>query len=143
MHLDRHRELAPLLLRLFLAFVLIYGTQDNVFSHERLLEFRDFLAAQQFPWPLLCAYVSVYAQFLCGIAIALGLGTRLAAAVMVVNFVVALGMVHTKLPYAQNIAPLAVLAISVALIFLGAGPWSLDGRRARTAARAERDAVAA
>ena len=61
--LDRYRDLAPLLLRLFVAFVLIYGTADNVFSTTRMLEFRDFLAANGFPHPLACAYLSAYGQF--------------------------------------------------------------------------------
>lgn len=125
----RQAQLGVVVLRLFLAFVLIYGTQDNVFSPARLLEFRGFLDANGFPAPLVCAYLSVYAQFIAGILIAVGLATRAAAAVMVVNFVVALIMVHAKLPYQQNIAVLAVLAICVAILFLGAGPWSLDGRR--------------
>ena len=38
------RDLAPLLLRLFLAFVLMYGTLDNVLSHERMLEFQQNIA---------------------------------------------------------------------------------------------------
>ncbi len=41
--LDRYRDLAPLLLRVFVGFVLIYGTADNVFSGAQMLEFR--------PWP--------------------------------------------------------------------------------------------
>ena len=56
--LDRYRDLAPLLLRLFVGFVLIYGTADNVFSTARMLEFRDFLAANGFPYPLACAYLA-------------------------------------------------------------------------------------
>ena len=38
--------LAPyrtLFIRLLVGFHLIYGTQDNVFSYERMLEFRNFL----------------------------------------------------------------------------------------------------
>jgi putative oxidoreductase len=129
MWLERHRDLGVLLLRLFLAFVLIFGTYDNVISRERMLEFRDFLAAHGFPAPLFCAYLSVYAQFLCGALLAMGFATRLAAAVMVINFTVALLMVHTRLPYQQNLAPLAVLAICVGVLFLGGGRWSIDRTR--------------
>ena len=127
-HFERHAHVGTLLLRLFLAFVLIYGTQDNVFSQERMHEFRDFLAANGFPFPLASAHLSAYAQFLCGGLIALGLYTRLAALIMIINFVVALAMVHVGLPFNANIAPLAMLFGSVFLLFNGAGPVSLDAR---------------
>lgn len=132
----RYRELAPLLLRLFLGVVLIYGTQDNVFSAARMLEFRDFLAQNGFPYPLACAYLSAYAQFVTGILLVVGLLTRLAAAVVVVNFVVALLMVHLRLPFTANIAPLAMLVDGLFFVLYGAPRYSLDAVRARSRARA-------
>jgi putative oxidoreductase len=127
----RRSYLGAPLLRLFIAAVLIYGTQDNVFSQAQMLEFRDFLARHGFPFPLLSAWVSVYAQFLCGIAIALGLFTRWAALIMVVNFIVALAMVHVGLPFSANIAPLAMLFGSLFLLFHGPGKWSFDEAKER------------
>jgi putative oxidoreductase len=127
----RARALAPLLLRLFVGFVLVYGTQDNVFHAERMAEFRDFLQSQGFPSPLACAYLSAYAQFLCGILLLLGLLTRPAAAVVVVNFVVALLMVHTKTPFNVNIAPLALLVGGLFFVLYGAPRYSLDAALAR------------
>jgi len=126
--LDRHREVGPLLLRLFVAFVLIYGTQDNVLSSERMLEFRDFLEGHGFPYPLASAWLSVYAQFLCGWLILFGFLTRVAALVMIINFVVALLTVHVGLPFSANIAPLAMLFGSLFFGFHGAGPYSVDAR---------------
>ena len=126
--LDRYRDLGPLLLRVFLGLTLVYGTQDNVLHAERMLEFRDFLAANGFPMPLASAYLSAYAQFVCGVLILLGLFTRWAALVMIVNFLVALAMVHVRLPFSANISPLAMLFGSLFLLFYGAGPWSVDAR---------------
>lgn len=125
---ERHREIGPLLMRLFVGFVLIYGTYDNIVSWERMLEFRDFLEANGFAAPLIAAHVSVYAQFMAGVLILLGLWTRIAAAVMVVNFIVALLMVHVGLPFSQNIAPLAMLAGCLFLLFYGAPQYSLASR---------------
>jgi uncharacterized membrane protein YphA (DoxX/SURF4 family) len=48
---------------------------------------------------------------------------------MIVNFLVALAMVHVKLPWEANIAPLAMLFGSVFLLFHGPGPWSIDERQ--------------
>jgi putative oxidoreductase len=120
-------DAALLVLRLFTGFVLIYGTQDNVFHHERMLEFRDFIAKYRFPVPLFSAYLSAYAQFITGILIAVGLVTRLAALVVVINFVVALVMVHWALPFSANISPLAMLFNGVCLFLSGAGAYSADG----------------
>lgn len=131
---DRSAALAPLLLRLFVAGVLIYGTQDNVFSEARLLEFRDFLAQNRFPYPLASAYLSAYAQFLTGILLLIGLWTRPAAAIVVVNFVVALVMVHVRLPFNANIAPMAMLVGGLFFVLYGAPRFSLDARRRARAA---------
>lgn len=128
---ERRSELGVFLFRLFLGSVLVYGTADNVLSHERMLEFRDFLADSGFPYPLFCAYLSAYAQFVCGLLLLVGAFTRWAALVMVVNFLVALAMVHIGLPFSANIAPMAMLFGAVLFLFHGAGAYSLDARRAR------------
>ena len=126
---DRGRDAAPLLLRLFVAFVLIYGTYDNVFSQARMLEFRDFLAANRFPRPTASAYISAYAQFVTGLLLLVGLFVRPAAAIVVVNFVVALVMVHRDTPFNANIAPLAMLVGGLFFVLYGAPNHSLDAWR--------------
>ena len=125
------RDLAPLILRLFFAFVLIYGTLDNVLSAERMHEFERFLGQNGFPYPQYLAYVGVYAQFLAGICFALGLFLRYAAAVMVVNWIVAIAMVHWGLPFQQNIAVLAMLVGAVFFLLYGAPRYSVDAWRER------------
>jgi putative oxidoreductase len=126
--LDRLQHWGPVLLRLFFGVTLILGTQDNVFHGERMLEFRDFLAISGFPLPLFSAYLSAYAQFVAGILIIVGLLTRWAALVMVINFVVALLMVHLALPFSENISPLAMLFCAMFFLLYGPGQLSLDGR---------------
>ena len=117
---------APLLLRLFTAFVLIYGTADNVFSHEHMLKFRDFLQQHRFPYPMASAYLSAYAQFICGILIGFGLFTRLASLLMIGNFLIALWMVHWGLPFGSNISALAMLVNAIYFAMAGAPRFSLD-----------------
>ena len=128
---ERHREYGAVFVRLVVAFVLIYGTQDNVFSHARMLEFRDFLAAKRTPLPLFSAYLSVYAQFVCGILFALGLFVRPAALVMVINFVAALVIAHLDTPLDAARPALLMLFSSLFLLFNGAGALSLDNYRGR------------
>jgi putative oxidoreductase len=124
--LTAYSDWGLLLIRLAFATQLIVGTQDNVFSWERMLEFRDFLEAQGMPYPLLAAHISVYAQFGAGILWILGLFTRWAALLMVINFIVALLLVHVGLPYEQNVLALNLLAVSLCLLLTGAGRLSLD-----------------
>lgn len=143
--LERHGALGVPLFRLFLGATLVYGTQDNVFSQAHMLEFRDFLAQNGFPAPLASAYLSAYAQFVCGLLIAAGAATRYAAAVMAINFVVALGMVHWGAPFSANISPMAMLFGSLMLLFHGPGAYSVDEalrNRAASGASAARLAAA-
>ena len=128
---ERRREYGAVFVRLVVGFVLVYGTQDNVFSHERMLEFRDFLAARRVPLPLLAAYVSAYAQFACGVLYVLGLLVRPAALVMVFNFVAALLIAHLDAPLDAARLALCMLFSSLFLLFHGAGALSLDDHLAR------------
>lgn len=125
---ERRREYGPAFVRLVVAFVLVEGTQDNVFSHERMLEFKNFLAARRVPYPLAAAHLSAYAQFVCGLLFAVGLLVRPAAAVMVVNFVAALLIAHLGGPLEAARLALCMLFSSLFLLFHGPGKLSLDGR---------------
>ena len=125
---ERRREYGAVFVRLVVGFVLIYGTQDNVFSHERMLEFRDFLAARRVPFPLLSANLSAYAQFVCGILYVLGLLVRPAALLMAINFVAALLIAHLDAPLDAARLALCMLFSSLFLLFNGAGALSLDER---------------
>lgn len=109
----------------------MWGTQDNVFHYERMLEFRDFLKQYGFPYPLLMAYVSAYVQFICGLLYIIGAFVKPAAAVMVFNFLVALLVVHTRTPYAAAALAFQMLAGSMFLLLYGAGRPSVDEFLAR------------
>jgi putative oxidoreductase len=119
-------DAGALFIRLFAGTFLIYMSQDNVFSGARMAEFERFLTQFGFPLPALAAPVSVYAQFAAGICFLLGCCTRIAATFMIVNFLVAIFMVHTKLPFREALDPSAMLAASLSLLLTGAGPISID-----------------
>lgn len=133
--LDRYfhhrKDYAAIFIRLMAGFHLLYGVMDNVVSWHRMIEFKNFLAAQGFPFPLQCAVVSVYAQFTCGICFILGLFTRMAAAIMILNFLVAIIGVHLKTEYPQTFPAIAMLASSLFLLFNGSGKISVDRIRRR------------
>jgi putative oxidoreductase len=126
--LDGARAWAALPIRLFLGGFLIYMSHDNVFSAARMEEFVQFLAGNGFPLPEVAARLSVWAQFVCGGLIIIGLATRWAAALMVVNFVIAIAGVHLSLPLRTWLEPCAMLAAALMLLLHGAGPLSIDER---------------
>ncbi len=128
---ERHREYGAVFVRLVVAFVLVYGTQDNVFSHERMLEFRDFLAARGVPLPLFAAFLSAYAQFVCGLLYILGAFTRPAAVVMIVNFVAAIIIAHLGDTFRGMFPALVILFSSCFLLLHGPGKLSVDDALAR------------
>ena len=122
---NQRREFGALFIRLMAGFHLIYGVQDNVLSWPRMLEFRDFLDANAFPLPLFCAVLSVYAQLICGLLFVVGLFTRSAAIIMVINFVVAIIMIHIGGPYPVAFPAIAMLSCSLFLLFNGPGKLSI------------------
>ena len=127
--LEPYREYGPLFIRLIVGYRLVWGTADNVFSYARMLEFSEFLAGRGVPLPLFGAFVSAYAQFLCGLLFVLGAWTRPAAAVMLINFAVALLLVHIGQPFLDNYDALVMLFGAAFLFLHGAGGASVDAWR--------------
>jgi putative oxidoreductase len=127
--LEKHREYGVIFIRLIVGFHLIYGTQDNVFSYARMEEFAAFLSARGVPFALFSAFLSAYAQFICGILFLVGAVTRYAAAVMVVNFVAALVIAHVGDTYANMFPALMMLAAACFFLLHGAGRLSVDSMR--------------
>ena len=127
--LDSHREYGMFFVRLIIGFHLIYGTQDNIFSWARMVEFSHFLAQNGVPLPLFAANLSAWAQFLCGILFIAGALTRYAAAVMIINFIAALLIAHRTGGYSPAALALIMLFCSIALFVHGPGKPSVDERR--------------
>lgn len=122
----KNKDIGILLLRLFIGVRLIYGVQDNILDWDRMIEFKDFLQQFHFPFPLVSAVVSVYAQFIAGLLILIGWKIRWAAVLMIINFLVALVMVHRGQTFEQITPPLAIFFCGLLFLFTGAGRYSLD-----------------
>ena len=124
--LQRNKDLGVLFLRLFIGVRLIYGVIDNVVSWEHMLKFRDFLQVFHFPVPLVSAVVSVYAQLIAGFLIVVGFKIRLASMVMIINFLVAIIMVHRNDPMEASTPALMMIFSCLLFLFQGAGKFSID-----------------
>ena len=115
-----------LLLRFVTGAFLMYGTLDNVVSAERMEEFVRFLTANGFPLPHAAAPVSVYAQFLCGLAFVLGLLTRWAGLIMALNFAIAVAMVHWGQDFRAQWPALILMFVSLYFAVRGGGRFAVD-----------------
>ena len=125
---ESKRHIGILFLRLFIGSRVIYGVVDNIFNWGQMIEFSEFLKEFSFPLPLFAAVLSVYVQFIAGSLILLGYKTRIAAFLLILNFVVALVFVHfAGNDTIEGMTPaLAMLVGSVTLLFTGADKISLD-----------------
>lgn len=119
-------DFALLLLRLFVGLFLVWGVWDNITESARMAEFVEFLRKFKFPSPELLAPLSVYVQFVVGLAFVLGLFTRWAGVLCIVNFVVAIAMVD-RFGGMRAVFPSGCLVfLGLYLATYGAGRFSLD-----------------
>ena len=86
-------DAALLMMRAVVGSFLVWGVLDNVLHAERMQEFVVFLAKFGFPAPELLAPVSVWVQFTIGVCFVLGLFSRWAGVLCMINFVVAVARV--------------------------------------------------
>ena len=126
--LARFGELALLLLRAVTGAFLVWQSHDNIFSAGRMDEFEKFLAQFNFIAPELMAPLCVWAQFLCGIALILGLLTRWAGLITTFVFIVAVWMVHWAQDFPGWWPALILVFLGLLFATLGAGRYSLDHR---------------
>jgi putative oxidoreductase len=128
-YFESRKAFGAIFLRLIIGWRLIDGSQDNVFSWDRMIEFRDFLQNHHVPFPLASAQISVYAQFICGILYITGAFVRPAALVMIINFIAALVIAHIGTTFQQSFEALMMLFGSIFFLFYGAGKISIDELR--------------
>ena len=94
--------------------------------------FAEGVANLGFPFPLFFAWCATLTELVGGLAIAVGLFTRPAAAFAAFTMLVATYR-HRPDPFSAMEKPLLFLAVFVAVILIGAGPWSLDAKLRRKA----------
>jgi putative oxidoreductase len=122
------QPLALVALRLTLGIIFIGHSSHKVYGH--LHEYASFIGSLGVPAWL--GYVSAFTEFLGGILLILGSLTRIAAFALLIDMLVAIGKVHWKHGLTGNGGyefPLALATIAFALVFLGAGPISIDAIR--------------
>lgn len=123
---DKYREYGPIFLRLLIGIFIIWGVQDNVFSLAHMKEFSVFLEKRNVPFPLFSAFLSVYAQLICGISILLGAWIRLTSIIFIINFVAAIIIAHLGDGFRAMFPPLMMIFTGIFFLVHGAGKLSVD-----------------
>ncbi|MCY7352659.1 MAG: DoxX family protein, partial [Cytophagaceae bacterium] len=130
----RYRDYAPFFLRLAFGFQLVKVSWPNaLMPAENLPQFESYLTSLGFPFPPVGVVLATYTEFIGGLLILLGLWTRWAALLLVINFSMALIFAHLIIADSyQNTMPSAnLVAVNLFLLFNGPGKLSLDHWRGR------------
>lgn len=130
--LDRNRDWGLVILRVVtgLIFLLSGLGKFGVIGANNLQGVEGYFTSLGIPLPGVSALLVATVETLGGLALILGLGTRIAAVLLAITMVVAI--VTAKLPEGVNPQiyglELSLLAGCLALLFLGAGRPALDQR---------------
>ncbi|RIV18081.1 DoxX family protein [Fibrisoma montanum] len=123
------RPYAPLLLRLAFAYEL-YDAAGHTALHpaEGVPGYAEWLKSLGFPFPLVSAALSAYAEFIGAILMVLGYKTRWAAVVLLINFSLAILVGHVAIgdTYKNAMPAINLFAMSVFLLLNGPGKPSID-----------------
>ena len=96
----------------------------KVIPHGALNHYIHYIASLGIPYWL--GYVSAFTEFVGGILLILGLLTRLAAALIAINMLVAFFFVGIHQGFGSYSYILALAALAIMLTFYGAGALALD-----------------
>lgn len=116
------RSIGLLLLRVSLAIIFIY--QGWAKLNGGMDGFTMMVGGLGFPAPAFFAWVVALAEFVGGIAILLGVATRVFSALLAITMIVAIFAVSGN-GFMMTQAPLALLGSTLALFFTGAGRWTV------------------
>ncbi len=124
--LKRWDDETLLILRLFVGAFLIWGVADDIFGTSRMVEFESFLQQHGFLKSSFWALVSIWAQFVVGVAFVLGCFTRWAGVICAVNFAIVLLTMDSHMGIRASFPFAVLIAIGVYLATHGAGRISVD-----------------
>jgi putative oxidoreductase len=127
---NKNRDIGILFIRIGigLAFVFVYGEAKMFAGPDLWIKLGGAMANLGITFaPAFWGFLSASAEFIGGILFTIGLFTRPVAFIMAINMFVA-AMTHFSAhdPWMRPIVPVQLFAIFIAMIFFGAGKYSLD-----------------
>lgn len=129
---DKAGNIGLLLLRIAVGVIFIYHGWQKLTNMDMVL---GMFANMGFPAAAFWAYLVAIVEFLGGIAVLLGLYTRIAAGLLAIIMLVALLVVHIKGPFASAELAIALLGATLALWGVGGGAYRVFKRKAECCCR--------
>lgn len=123
-------EIALAVLRIVVGIVFIAHGAQKLFVYGHAGVAGGFVK-MGIPLPEITSWIVAIVEFFGGIALVLGIVTELAAALLAIDMLCAIVLVHMKNGFFAPMGaefPLSLLASAVALIIGGGGAWSVDRR---------------
>jgi len=117
-------DVALLFLRLFIGGFMAHHGYTKVIGNQA--KFANYVASIGVPLPHILGYAAIYAEFLGGIFLVLGLFHRPAALIVAITMLVATFFAHGKDILGEGEFALVYAVITLALMVLGAGRYSID-----------------
>jgi putative oxidoreductase len=117
---------ATIFIRLAFGFHLIQYSYEDVFNLTAGSSNKEWLGGMGVPLPYLMGWVYILTEFIGGIAIIIGFKTKWFALPLIINFIVALLLVHLGKSYKESFEAIHMLAVSLFFLFNGSGKLSID-----------------
>lgn len=114
-----------LVLRVLMGLAMASHGYQKVFGGQ-VVQLQEGLVAMGLPAPQLLAWLAALSEFVGGVCIALGLGTRVAGFFVMFTMGVAFFKAHGADPFHVKLAPYLYGIIALSFIFMGGGRFSLD-----------------
>jgi len=123
---DKSLNIGLLWLRVLMGLgISLFHGYGKIFN-GRMEQFTEGVAKLGFPAPEFFAWAAALSEFLGGILVVLGLGTRLAAFFVFITMSVAAFIRHAPDPFDVKETALLYWTISMAIVLTGPGFFSLD-----------------
>lgn len=119
-------QIGLLILRVSSGLMMATHGYGKVFEEGRMAKFTEGVGEMGFPAPAFFAWTAALSELVGGVALALGLGTRVSAALIAGTMVVAAFIRHAADPFAKKELALLYLAVMLFFALYGGGKWALD-----------------
>ncbi len=117
---------SAIFIRAAFGFHLIQYTYEDVFGLTAGSNNSEWLGAMGVPFPFFMSWLYILTEFIGGISIIIGFKTRWFSMLLIINFVVAILLVHVGKPYKESFEAIQMLAVSFFFLFNGSGKLSID-----------------